>query len=266
MSTIDSVDHSRDGRVPSPGLPPAHDHPALFSRELLQPLADTIRGRQSVVDPFAGTGRIHVIADLAGVERSTGIEIEPEWANSTIFPGPDRTQIIGDSLRILPTFHAGTFDAVLTSPAYANRMADAHEAKDACKRCRGSGMDGVGECKLCKGKGLSRRNTYRHRLGRQLSDNSTGGLQWGLEYQELHRAIWLASADVLASGGSFIVNCSNHIRRGHLIDVCGWHRDTLVGIGLIPVDVIHVTTRRQRHGANGDVRVDSEQIIVCRKP
>lgn len=266
MSTVDDVAQHSGLQQPSAALPPAHDHPAMFSRELLVPLADTIRGRQSVVDPFAGTGRIHVIADLGGVPRSTGIELEPEWANSALFAGPDRIQIVGDSLEILPSFESGTFDAVLTSPAYANRMADAHEAKDACKSCDGSGVDGASECKVCKGKGLSRRNTYRHRLGRPLSDNNAGGLQWGPDYRDLHRAIWLAAADVLAPGGAFIVNCSNHIRQGQLIDVCGWHKDVLVDIGLIPVKVVEVETRRQRHGANGSVRVAGEQIIICNKP
>ncbi len=266
MSITDAVERRFGLDESSVVLPPTHDHPAMFSRELLVPLAETIRGRRSVVDPFAGTGRIHVIADLAGVQRSTGIELEPEWANSAVFAGPDRLQIVGDSLLVLPSFEAGTFDAVLTSPAYANRMADAHEAKDACKQCAGSGVDGAKECKICKGKGLSRRNTYRHRLGRPLSQNNSGGLQWGPEYRNLHRAIWSAAADVLTSGGAFIVNCSNHIRQGQLIDVCGWHLDVLIEVGLVPVEVMHVETRRQRHGANGTLRVAGEQIIICRKP
>ena len=71
---------------------------------------------------------------------------------------------------------------------------------------------------------------------------------------------------MLAAGGAFIVNCSNHIRQGQLIDVCGWHKDVLVEIGLVPVNLLEVETRRQRHGANGGVRVAGEQIIICRKP
>ena len=65
-------------------LPPGHDHPAMFSRELIEPLAATIRGRRRVLDPFAGTGRIHAIAEAAGVPRSTGVELEPEWANADL--------------------------------------------------------------------------------------------------------------------------------------------------------------------------------------
>ena len=247
-------------------LPPAHDHPAMFSRELIEPLAATIRGRRRVLDPFAGTGRIHAIAEAAGVRRSTGIELEPEWANVDLFPGRRRRQIVGDSMQVLRRYKPGAFDAVLTSPAYGNRMADKHEAKDSCKQCDGSGVEGSAECRVCKGTGLSRRNTYRHRLGRPLSENNGGGLQWGSEYRDLHRAIWKASVRVLAPGGAFVANCSNHIRLGQVIDVCGWHTDVLVELGLDVVEVIEVETRRQRHGANAQLRVAGEQIIVCERP
>lgn len=247
-------------------LPPSNDHPAMFSKELIEPLARSIRGRRHVLDPFAGTGRVHSIAEAAGVSRSTGIELEREWANVEEFPGPKRSQVVGDSLLVLPTFRARTFDAVLTSPAYGNRMADKHEAKDSCKSCNGAGVVGAAECRTCRGTGLSRRNTYRHRLGRPLSENNGGGLQWGAEYRDLHRAIWEASIRVLAPGGVFVVNCSNHIRLGQVIDVCGWHRDVLAELELTIVDVIEVETRRQRHGANHQLRVAGEQIIVCERP
>lgn len=247
-------------------LPPSHDHPAMFSKELIEPLAARIRGCRHVLDPFAGTGRIHTIAEAAGVPRSTGIELEQEWANVERFPGPKRSQIVGDSLLVLPTFRAGTFDAVLTSPAYGNRMADKHEARDSCKNCNSSGVVGAAECRTCRGTGLSRRNTYRHRLGRPLSENNGGGLQWGAEYRDLHRAIWDASTRVLAPGGVFVVNCSNHIRLGEVIDVCGWHRDVLAELGLTLVDVVEVETRRQRHGANHQLRVAGEQIIAYERP
>ena len=125
MSTVDDVAQRSGMQQMGATLPPAHDHPAMFSRELLAPLAETIRGRQSVIDPFAGTGRIHVIADLGGVPRSTGIELEPEWANSALFAGPDRIQIVGDSLEVLPS---------------ANRMSSvsvrSHPSSLSASRCR----------------------------------------------------------------------------------------------------------------------------------
>ncbi|WP_162942113.1 hypothetical protein [Desertimonas flava] len=254
------------GGAPDVVLPPSHDHPAMFSRELIGPLATTISGRSWVLDPFAGTGRIHAIAEAAGVPRSTGIELEPEWANTDTFPGPDRTQVVGDALVVVPTFTPGTFDAVLTSPAYGNRMADKHEAKDPCKSCGGSGVAGASDCRVCKGRGVSRRNTYRHRLGRVLSANNGGGMQWGPEYRDLHRAIWAVCVSVLAPGGVFVVNCSNHIRLGAVVDVCDWHRRCLEELGLGIDDVVNVETRRQRHGANGHLRVAGEQIIVATKP
>jgi hypothetical protein len=46
---------------------PLNGHPAAFSAQLVHILADTIRGSRHVLDPFAGTGRIHEIAEMADV-------------------------------------------------------------------------------------------------------------------------------------------------------------------------------------------------------
>lgn len=241
-------------------LPPVHDHPAVFSRELIGTMAKMLAGCRNVIDPFAGTGRVHAVAARAGVPESVGVEIEPEWANTERYPGPERRQIVGDARGTLTGFDAGSFDAVLTSPAYGNRMADHHEARDKCRRCRGAG------CPECRWLGLSRRNTYRHRLGRTLTPGSSGAMQWGDDYRELHRAVWGETARVLAPGGRMILNVSDHIRSGEEIDVCGWHSDTLTDLGLTVAETVAVRTRRQRFGANSALRPVAEQVVLFFKP
>lgn len=251
-------------------LPPLNDHPAAFSVELYAVLIELIRGCGSVLDPFAGTGRIHQIAEMAGVPISVGVELEREWSNWEMYQRGPRRQIIGDSLVVVPGLRR-QFGAVLTSPVYANRMSDHHHAKDPCKKCVGTGLRTspaglVLNCQGCRGSGLSRRNTYTHRLGRPLSTNSAAGMQWGEPYRELHRAAWSVCAAKLTPGGRFVVNVSNHIRKHVEIDVIGWHSEVLAEVGLEFVERIDVSTRRQKHGANADKRTGSEAVLVFAAP
>lgn len=61
-------------------LPPKPPHPAKFSDKILDKIAEHLPTEGVVLDPFAGTGRIH---ELATAERRTvGIEIEQEWAET----------------------------------------------------------------------------------------------------------------------------------------------------------------------------------------
>jgi DNA modification methylase len=259
-------------------LPPKHDHPAVFSDSLFDDLIDALTlvhpgaiPVTSVLDPFAGTGRIHVIADRAGIPFSTGIELEPEWANIDMFPAPPRMQVVGDCLDVLAGWidTGQKVDATATSCTYGNRMADHHEAKDPCKHCTGTGHvigDPLTSCKKCKGKGLSRRNTYRHRLGRPLTNNNTGGMQWGKKYRTFHEDVWALCFDVLNPGGRMVLNVSNHIRKHREIDVSGWHLETLERIGFVPIKVVQVGTSRNKNGANRDARVDHEIVATLIKP
>lgn len=118
-------------------------HPAKFSSSILTVLAGLVQPEWRILDPFAGTGRVHSLGS-----NTWGVEIEPEWAS--MHP---RT-IVGDALHL--PFAAKSFDAVITSPTYANRLADHHEAKDG-----------------------SVRHSYRHDLGRPLHPSNSGQLQWG---------------------------------------------------------------------------------------
>lgn len=212
-------------------------HPAKFSAPVLDAanhlLAARIAPQARVLDPFAGIGLIH---RLGAQYDTVGVELEPEWAAAH-----PRT-IVGDS-RHLP-FPDATFDAIVTSPAYGNRMADRY-AGDA------------------KG---STRHTYRIALGRPLSDGNGAGLQWGQEYRDLHAAVWTDCERVLKPGGWMLVNVSNHIRKGLEQRVVEWHTRTLLALGLFIDAVIPVGTRRMRYGENHEARVAAERILVLRKP
>ena len=223
-------------------------HPAKFSDAILEVLQSTLDAESrrhqrhlSVLDPMAGTGKIH---ELAGA-TTLGVELEPEWAAYH-----SRT-VVADATALPFSDHA--FDAAITSPAYGNRMADAHEAKDVYKTGPRAGQ-------------LTDRITYRHKLGRKLSPGNGGGLQWGAKYQELHRRILAEMVRVTAPGGLVVVNVSNHIRNHREVDVAGWWREAMVRTGLlVPEQDVTVPTPRMRYGQNHGARVEHEWVFVMRR-
>ena len=207
-------------------------HPAKFSEPIVEVLRDLVpKGR--VLDPFAGTGRIHWLASDA--TQTVGVEIEPEWATL------DPRTIVGDALHL--PFEDRSFDGIITSPVYGNRMSDHHDAKDD-----------------------SRRNTYKHTLGRDLHPNNSGQLHWGPKYRDFHLTAWGEAVRVLKPGGKFVLNISDFIKKGEVVPVSEWHVETLVNVlGLEHEMAYQVETRRQRQGANGHLRVPHEVVWVGRK-
>jgi len=208
-------------------------HPAKFTDSLL-PVIDLFLGTaDTVLDPFAGTGKIHQLRESG---RTTyGIELEPEWAEMNPFT------MVGDA-RALP-FEDGYFDAIATSPTYGNRMADTYDGRDG-----------------------SRRNTYRISLGHDLSEGSSAGLQWGAEYRLFHEKAWKEAIRVLRQHGSFVLNCKDHIRKGERVPVTQWHVGELERLGLAVDRFQRVETPGNRHGANGQARLDYEWVVRLWKP
>lgn len=222
---------------------PIEDHPAKFSTAIIEELVDILtthlEPHSKVLDPFAGTGLIHAIGELAGMS-TWGVEIEPEWA------ALHEHTICGDSRDLAAVFGDDPvlFDAIVTSPAYGNRMADNYDGRDG-----------------------SRRHTYRIALRRPLTDGNGAALHWGPKYRRLHIDVWREAAAVLRPGGLFVVNVKDFIRKRKPVHVADWHRRVLTRvIGLELLEDRFVQTPGLRDGANADLRMDGEHIYVMRKP
>ena len=215
--------------------PPKKDHPATFSDAILTTIAGHLPDTGVVLDPFAGTGRVHELA--TDTRQTIGIEIEQEWADKH----PDTIQ--GDALDLGAHVTEGSVDAIATSPTYGNRMADHHNATD----------DSV-------------RLTYTHTIGHELAANNSGAMQWGDEYRAFHLAAWRQAVGTLKPGGTFTLNIRNHVRGDVVQPVAEWHIQTLMvelGLDLVVIDV--VPTRGLMAGANNNTRVTHEYVVTFRK-
>jgi len=265
------------------------DHPAKWSRRVLDVLTELVEAeaerldqRVRVLDPFAGVGRQRLADALgsAAVISVTGVELQPEWSGTMVSRlDPIDTDTVQGDATDLPADWSGRFEVVATSPCYGNRMADHHDAADQCKHCAGRGsfpapMVAGGTpppepCRVCKGSGLSWRNTYAHALRRQGGDlvpGSAAGLQWGRAYRRLHADAIMEMLRCTTEGGLVLVNMSNHVRDGEEQLVVEWWVNELLVRGCSIVEVRRVRTPRQRHGANGEARVDGEVVIAMRTP
>ncbi len=216
-------------------------HPATYTDALLPHLAEMLQtlarptGRPvRVLDPFAGTGKIVQLRQWLPDVQWHGYEIEDEWAAQARAAG--LACFARDSRRL--HYPDSYFDAACTSPTYANRMADHHNARDS-----------------------SPRHTYRHALGRPLTAGNSGAMQWGDAYRELHTAVYREVRRVLRPGGLLILNLKDHIRRGERVPVTNWHAVTLLALGFVCTGRTRVPCPGQRHGANGRLRVGYETVL-----
>jgi len=206
-------------------------HPAKFTATIVEVLHDRAP-TGLILDPFAGTGRIHQLRNLW--RQTVGVEIEPEWANL------DSATIVGNALHL--PFLEGVFDGVVTSPCYANRLADSHHAQDG-----------------------SVRHSYTHDLGRRLHPDNSGALQWGDSYRNFHVRAWGEALRVLRPGGAFVLNCKDHIRAGVVQPVTAWHIAELERCGLDVIEDIEIPVTGLGFGANATIRVDHEHVVVMRR-
>lgn len=206
-------------------------HPARYSVGLLPIFAAAVPAKRypRVLDPFAGTGRIHELDN-----ETVGVELEPEWARLH----PDT--IVGTALDL--DFADGEFDAIVTSPTYGNRFADHHDAKDG-----------------------SLRRSYTHDLGRKLTDGNSGAMQWGRRYREFHTQAWEEAWRVLRPGGRFVLNVKDHDRQFTRQLVAAWHVTELLRLGFALAWFDQLDAGGLRLGDNSEDRYP-EQIIVLDKP
>lgn len=87
---------------------PAPSHPAKYTDALLLTMANMLRGRQRILDPFGGTGKVFLLEHWLGNVEIQATEIEPEWAAKH----PRTT--LGNALDL--PWPDGYFDAICTSP------------------------------------------------------------------------------------------------------------------------------------------------------
>lgn len=208
-------------------------HPAKFSPMAVELAADYLKAYERVLDPFAGVGLVHSLR-LHGSWQTVGVEIEPEWAEM------HRKTIVGDAMRL--PFARDSFDAVFTSPAYGNRLADHHDAQDG-----------------------SPRRSYTHDLGRTLHENNSGTLHWGDAYRLLHLRAWGEVWRVVRPGGGLVVNIKNHIRDGLEVPVVEWHLSVLLNLGWRLANIVPIEAKGMRFGQNYAARLDHEFLLVFNK-
>lgn len=208
-------------------------HPAKYSEGLIPAFAALVPAPARVLDPFAGTGRIHEMRDHGDYD-TVGVEIEPEWADL-------HDDTICCDARCMP-FEDGSFDAVVTSPTYGNKMAGSTESHfDAADR-----------------------HGYTWALERPLADGNTGGHHWGDAYRTLHVEAWAESHRVLRPGGRLVLNIKDHWRDGRRAPVTGWHLTHLVSVLGMSIDTVDaVPAPANRSAEHGDLRVGGYEMVFC---
>jgi hypothetical protein len=213
-------------------------HPAKFSPEILAVVTPILADwHLAVHDPFAGTGEgLAAVCDVLGL-TFTGTEIEPEFIRDPRVRAGDSTD--RDTYPTWPY-------CLVTSPAYPNGMSDHFRARD-----------------------NSVRHTYRQALAtilghdRELHANNMGryGIRRGARSLERHYDI--AKRCVPWWPEHVIVNVSDFIVAGAEHPVVARWQAILDHHGYTLAEPINVPTRRQRNGANSELRVDHEAVLVA---
>lgn len=236
-------------------------HPAPFSASIMDVLAELIRDWPGpILDPYAGIGRVHEL----GRDDTWGIEIEEPWADAH-----ERT-IWGDSSTArLALFsppggvcisgrHIPEPKAIVTSPDYGNRMADQYLGTPEEQRKRAE----HGE--------TPRRRSYAISLGRKVSEGSSARYAFGEAYKAQHRRIFTAVTSVCLPDAKLALNVSDFYKtlssgaEPQRIHVVSFWVELIAELGWVVEGLIPVGTRRFRDGANSDLRVDEETIVVAR--
>lgn len=215
-------------------------HPAVYSTRVLNIFDEVMtehfgldpaswRTHKTVWDPFAGTGKIH---ELRPRWVTHGTELEKEWAALNSWT------TVGDACTLQ---HETMFDAVATSPVFGNRLSDHHNASDPHKR-----------------------RSYTFDLGRTLSNNNSGVLQWGEEYRSFHEKAWKNIVNQIKPGGVFVLNMKDHIRNGEHQPVTKWHVDHIEKKEEMScIKWVPVGKRALHAGANAKLRkANTEWVIV----
>lgn len=211
-------------------------HPAKYSDVLLPVLAKYAYGK--ILDPMGGTGKAGLLKRFnTNIEWVTINELEPEWATQSYENGVDEV-IIGDARNLW-----GSYDCIVTSPPYGNRMADNFKPS----------------------KPDSMRMRYVGDLGRQVSNGSVCCKHFGKGYEDEMVVIYDAIIDNVEFK-RFVLNVSNFIRQFKEVDVVSWYKNFFESRGIRLITEEKVVTRRQKGvGANAHLRVPHENVLVFDK-
>lgn len=278
--------------------------PAKFTPAILDVIERELWNRRGglgvVLDPFAGVGGVHTLADRLPGLVTVGIELEPEFAATherTLCANSLRIADHLDDLRSIIANAQGApqhrhavdlFDIVVTSPAYGNRLADQYLGSDneKCRKCMGRGwtlsknadgeippdgdIDKVDplfrdECGKCggSGKAKSKRQGYAIAKGARLTEGSGAAVAFGQKYIDTHRGVFDAITPYTKPGGTlWVVNVSSFIKAESYVDVMEWWVTEMASRARI-VGLLAVETPRHGHGQNRDARVPAEHIIIA---
>jgi hypothetical protein len=220
-------------------------HPARYTKTIVERGAYFLKKYKAtdVIDIFAGTGeRIATLTDYGWNGEIYAVEIQRKWA----IQAPVCVDMHTGDAESLP-YRDNAFAAGFTSVTYGNRMADKHRARD-----------------------KSKRNTYTHVYGEPLELENTGTMHFtgkrksSMNYCIKTKRCYIELRRILDEDAIFILNVSDHIRKGKRIRTTLWHRLTLQSLGFEVIEEERVYTPRLRQGANHDKRVAYESIIVFR--
>ena len=224
-------------------------HPAKFSDPILELFAERIgeylptlprwgSAEEDIValDPFAGVGKVHLLAEQYGLPLFTlAYELEPEWGSQH----PRTRQ--GNALH-LTDLADDSVDIVFTSPTYGNRLADHHVPKDE-----------------------SVRHSYAFYLGRMPSKGSSCTLPWGKAYRDFHELWMREMLRVLGGDCLLVINMKNHMRDFAEQRVVEFFINAACLRGCTVERVDPIGTPHLGHGANAEARC-VEKLIWLRTP
>lgn len=255
-------------------------HVELFSR-LLEHEAVLLGRPVRALDPMCGVGNVHRCAS-ANVD-TVGNEIERPFVHVARQLWPDRQTVQGDAGAL--GFESHSFDAVVVSPDFGNRLGDVHRANDPC-RCRKSKVDGVlvvapvadPRCGTCSGSGISLRRSYYHDLVRLTGDvdyrltdgSSAGSYAWQAAYWTRQAAYWAEALRVLRPGGLMVLDAKDGVRtvkgQRRVVPVVAGHRKILESLGFDIEADVPLACDGLRFGENRELRVDGHAILIARRP
>lgn len=223
-------------------------HPAPFNEAFLRYVVSALgdqflRGPMWLLDPMAGTCRLHRLQGHHGdvLVRTFCSELEPEWTEPSPDPALGFTQA---GVHAFQALHDRTADEklfagprwIVTSPVWGNRMADHHEAKDESDRL-----------------------TYRHRLGRPVSEGSSCSMPWGDEYRAWHTTFLRYAYETSLDGERMFIEIGDHLRTvkrtAVRAQVTAWWIKAGVAAGWHLERAERLSVGRLRKGANHAVRI-----------